>query len=75
MGGRGPRPPAKCYLPGILVSSVNALSHINNVPHLALWFYGVLATKQFIDGDLVNQQPGLAGSYTAPGTDGQRRGE
>lgn len=23
------------------------------MPHLALWFYGVLATEQFIDGDLV----------------------
>lgn len=44
------------------LSSVNAVSHMNNVPHLALRFYGVLATEQFIDGDLVRQQPGLAWS-------------
>jgi hypothetical protein len=68
-------PPAKsCYLPWIRVSSVNAVSHINNVPHLALWFYSVLATEQFIDGDLVNQQPGLARSCSVQGTNGDERG-
>nr|XP_036878330.1 collagen alpha-1(I) chain-like [Manis javanica] len=56
--------------------SVNAVSHINNVPHLALRFYGVLATEQFIDGDLINQQPWLAGSCKVQGTaeDRRRRG-
>lgn len=60
---RGLCPPAKsCYRPWIGVSSVNAVSHINSVPHLALRFYGVLATEQFIDGDLVTPRPGLARS-------------
>lgn len=63
-----------CYRPWISVSSVNAVSHINSVPHLALWFYGVLATKQFIDGDLVNQHTGLARSCRVKDTAGDGGG-
>lgn len=44
------------------------------MPHLALRFYGVLATEQFIDGDLVNQQPGLARSCRVYGTAGDAGG-
>lgn len=45
------------------------------MPHLALRFYGFLATEQFIDGDLVNQQPGSPGLQGPRHGWGRRRGE
>lgn len=74
---RGLLPPVKsCYQPWIGVSSVNSVSHINNVPHLALWFYGVLATEQFIDSNLVKPAARLSTSCKVQRTardEGQER--
>lgn len=41
---------------------------------MALRFYGVLATEQFIDGNLVNQQTQLTRSCRVQGTAGAKGG-